>query len=145
MPQTEKIETGPVIDVVPYVLADGYTVYLCAIPSETDFLGYDKSTTTTNVYTATGERVAVPTVLPRFTVQQSVVTANLWDGQTLVLEPNESIIVGGQPTATATPEKGRQLLVFVTVDLVDTSGNKLDSAEDLPFAQVAIPSQQTQQ
>jgi hypothetical protein len=141
MPQTEEVETGPVIDVVPDILADGHTVNLRTIPSTTDFLGYDKSTAKTNVYTATREKVEVPTVLPRFTVRQSITTANLWDGQTLVLEPHESSLVGGQPTAITASEKDRQLLVFVTVDLVDPAGNKIHSAEDMPFAQTAIPVQ----
>src|ERR1019366_5017031 len=39
VPQTSKVETGPVLDVVPYVLADGYTINLALIPSLTEFLG----------------------------------------------------------------------------------------------------------
>jgi len=38
---TQQVETGPILDVVPYVLADGYTINLALIPSLTDFNGYD--------------------------------------------------------------------------------------------------------
>ena len=40
-PNTQQIETGPVLDVVPYVLSDGYTINLTLIPSLTEFAGYD--------------------------------------------------------------------------------------------------------
>jgi beta-lactamase regulating signal transducer with metallopeptidase domain len=42
-PQSEQVEIGPVLDVVPYVLSDGYTINLTAIPSVIEFLGYDKT------------------------------------------------------------------------------------------------------
>ncbi len=43
-PITQSIETGPILDVVPYVLADGYTINLALIPSDTEFGGYDNPT-----------------------------------------------------------------------------------------------------
>lgn len=41
-PITQSVETGPILDVVPYVLADGYTINLALIPSDTEFGGYDQ-------------------------------------------------------------------------------------------------------
>ena len=41
-PMVQAIETGPILDVVPYVLADGYTVNLTLIPSLTEFAGYQQ-------------------------------------------------------------------------------------------------------
>lgn len=38
--QTEPVETGPILDVIPRVLPDGYTIELPVIASVTDFLGY---------------------------------------------------------------------------------------------------------
>jgi hypothetical protein len=143
-------------------MADDFTVNLRTIPTTTVFLGYDKSRRTTNLFAATGEKVKVPAFLPRFTIQQSEATANLWDGQTLVIgkfdQPTSDLanqepvptLIGtnkiflSQPTATTPPAKDRQLLVFVSVDLADPTGNKIHSAEDMPFAQTTIPVQPDQ-
>ena len=35
------IPLGPVLDVIPYVCADGYTIQMTIIPTYTEFLGYD--------------------------------------------------------------------------------------------------------
>ena len=43
------METGPVLDVVPYVLSDGYTINLTLIPSLTDFAGYATPPSIANV------------------------------------------------------------------------------------------------
>ena len=48
-PTTQAIETGPILDVVPYVLADGYTINLTLIPSLTEFAGYATAPTIANV------------------------------------------------------------------------------------------------
>ncbi len=42
-PNTQPVETGPILDVVPYVLSDGYTINLALIPSVTEFGGYDNA------------------------------------------------------------------------------------------------------
>src|ERR1700722_4937881 len=39
-PSEQQIETGPILDVVPYVLSDGYTINLTLIPSLIEFSGY---------------------------------------------------------------------------------------------------------
>ncbi|MEI9866510.1 MAG: sigma-70 family RNA polymerase sigma factor [Limisphaerales bacterium] len=39
VPQTEPVETGPTLDVIPRVLPDGYTIELAVIPSVIDFFG----------------------------------------------------------------------------------------------------------
>src|SRR5450432_2634580 len=71
-PQTQQVETGPVLDVVPYVLSDGYTINLTLIPSLVDFAGY---ATPPPVATVSGaipnvNVVQLPVVLPTFTVRQ---------------------------------------------------------------------------
>ena len=83
-PQTQPVETGPILDVVPYVLADGYTINMALIPSVTVFNGYD---TPPNVPSVTGNLnvVQLPVVLPSFTVRQVVTTVNVWDNQTVVI------------------------------------------------------------
>src|SRR5437868_3613199 len=62
---TSQIETGPVLDVVPYVLSDGYTINLTLIPSLTDFNGYDTPPNLANV-TGSLNVVQLPIVLPNF-------------------------------------------------------------------------------
>src|SRR5579862_3968756 len=62
-PITQAVETGPILDVVPYVLADGYTINLALIPSDTEFGGYDQL----SLPQVTGNLnvVELPTVLPK--------------------------------------------------------------------------------
>jgi len=143
--QTENVETGPVLDVVPCVLSDGYTINLALIPSLTEFLGYDKPTNPTTAYNRAGEKIDVPKILPRFSVRQMVTTLNLWDGQTAVigglLEKN---YVGGKEVADKSKSSDKELLVFITATLVDPAGNRVHTDDDLPFAQKGIPPQPPQ-
>ena len=82
-PNQQAVEVGPVLDVIPYVLSDGYTINLTLIPSLTQFAGYDQAPAIPGVNVA--NVVEVPTALPRFTVRQVVTTVNIWDNQTVVL------------------------------------------------------------
>src|SRR5271154_5638965 len=70
---TQQIEVGPILDVVPYVLSDGYTINLTLIPSLTDFNGYD---TPPNIASVTGSLnvVQLPVILPDFTIRQVITT-----------------------------------------------------------------------
>jgi general secretion pathway protein D len=155
-PNTQMIETGPVLDVVPFVLSDGYTINLTLIPSDTEFTGYGTTPTIPNV-TGNLNVVMVPTVNPTFTVKEVVTTVNVWDNQTVVL--------GGLITSQVTSTKqqvpvlgdlpliGRlfqsqskttakeNLMIFVTTLIVDPAGNRVHSDDELPFAQATIPSQ----
>ncbi|HEY3931290.1 MAG TPA: hypothetical protein VGM58_02865, partial [Verrucomicrobiae bacterium] len=132
VPQTETVETGPILDVIPRVLSDGYTIELPVIALLTDFLGYAPSTNTTPAYTTAGQEVDVPTASPQFHVQETTNLVNLLDGQTLVLA-----LSGDQVPADVTSEDGtvlesdttkskysdKQTVVFVTADIVDPAGN----------------------
>ena len=97
-PTTQAIETGPLLDVVPYVLSDGYTINLTLIPSVTEFAGY---TTPPDVANVTGglNVVQLPVILPSFTVRQVITTVNVWDGQTVIL--------GGLVTSQTQTEKDK--------------------------------------
>src|SRR5882724_5353265 len=66
---TQQVETGPVLDVVPDVLSDGYTINLTLIPSLTEFVGYQ---TPPSIAGVTGglNVVQLPVILPDFTVRQ---------------------------------------------------------------------------
>src|SRR5437867_168507 len=85
-PNAEQIELGPTLDVIPYVLSDGFTVNLTIIPTLAEFVGYDNpNEVLTSGITLPPGSVLVPTVLPRFRVRQVHSTVNVWDGQTVVL------------------------------------------------------------
>jgi general secretion pathway protein D len=158
-PSTQAIETGPLLDVVPVVLADGYTINLTLIPSVTEFNGYQ---TPPSVATLTGpvgslNVVELPTVLPYFTVRQVVTTVNIWDGQTVVLgglitsttqtENDKVPVIGDIPVlgrlfqSQTKASVKNNLMIFVTATIVDPAGNRVHSEDELPFAQNAIPPQ----
>ncbi len=152
-PQSEPVEIGPVLDVIPYVLSDDYTINLTAIPSLTEFLGYDTTTNSTADFNVAGERTNVPVVLPRFDVRQASANVNLWDGQTLVFGILRGEVTVGGKKVDAKQEsvedkvsakrdvEDKELLVFITVNLVDPAGNRIHSDDELPFANNGIPAQ----
>jgi hypothetical protein len=139
VPQTEPVETGPILDVIPRVLSDGYTIELFMIPSVTEFLGYAPSTKTTPAYTANGQEIDVPTVSPQFQVQETTNTVNLLDNQTLVLALNGKQVPANATAADATflqldgsktKYQDRKTLVFITATIVDSAGNRVHSDAD---------------
>ena len=155
-PQQQQVEVGPVLDVVPYVLSDGYTINLTLIPSLTEFNGYDNPPSIPGISVA--NVVQVPTILPDFIVRQVVTTVNIWDNQTIVLGGLISSTV--QSTKDKVPMLGdlplvgrlfqsqskisakKNLMIFVTATIVDPAGNRVHSDDELPFAQSTIPPQQ---
>ncbi|MGA2246813.1 MAG: hypothetical protein ABSH48_17615 [Verrucomicrobiota bacterium] len=159
-PISQSIETGPVLDVVPYVLADGFTINLALIPSDTEFGGYSSSALPPGLISgAVGNLnvVELPTVLPTFTIRQLVTTVNVWDNQTVVLgglitssvneTKNTVPVVGDLPVVgrlfqsqTKTTTRNN-LMIFVTATIVDPAGNRVHSDDDLPFADKSAPPQ----
>jgi type II secretory pathway component GspD/PulD (secretin) len=155
-PNTQQIETGPVLDVVPYVLSDGYTINLTLIPSLVQFEGYATPPPVQNV-TGNLNVVQLPVVLPDFSVRQVVTTVNIWDDQTVVI--GGLISSGTVSTKDKVPMLGdlpavgvlfqsssktvakKNLMIFVTATIVDPAGNRVHSDDELPFAQTAIPTQ----
>lgn len=155
-PNTQQVETGPVLDVVPYVLSDGCTINLTLIPSDTEFNGYD---TAPNIANVTGglNVVQLPVVLPDFTVRQVITTVNIWDNQTVViggLISSQDISTKDKvPVLGDIPIMGRlfqsqskssvknNLMIFVTATIVDPAGHRVHTDDELPFAQSSIPPQ----
>lgn len=154
-PQTTRIEAGPILDVVPTVSGDGYTIDLTTIASVTEFLGYDKTTNTAEAYTSRGQKLELPTIMPAFAVRKASTNIRLLDGQTAVLGALKARFyeggkeVGDEPdyfvkTKAARGEPGetdKELLVFITVTLVDPAGNRVHSDDEMPFARNSIPPQ----
>jgi type II secretory pathway component GspD/PulD (secretin) len=155
-PVTTQVETGPILDVVPYVLSDGYTINLALIPSVTEFVGYATPPPIPDV-TGNLNVVQLPVILPEFTVRQVVTTVNVWDNQTVVIGGLISSSVQSTkdkvPVIADLPLVGRffqsqskstqkkNLMIFVTATIVDPAGNRVHSDDDLPFAQNSVPPQ----
>ena len=155
-PTVQTVETGPVLDVVPYVLSDGYTINLTLIPSDTSFNGYDTPPTIPAV-TGNNNTVIVPPVLPDFGVEEIVTTVNVWDNQTVVLgglitstvitSKQEVPVLGDLPLlgrlfqSTSKSTTKKNLMIFVTALIVDPAGNRVHSDDELPFTQVSTPGQ----
>ncbi len=148
VPQMGQVETGPILDTVAYVLSDGYTINLTAIPSLTEFLGYDKSTNTTMLHQyKDGVKVTAPVILPRFVVRAASAHVNIWDGQTVIL--GGMIIPSIQTTKDKVPILGdlpgvgrlfqsqskteikKNLMVFVTATIVDPAGNRVHPDDEM--------------
>src|ERR1035437_6535069 len=113
-PQTEEVETGPILDTVAYILADLHTINLSATASVTDFLGYDQPTNTTTVaLNAAGEKVDLPVALPRIDVRQASANLNFYDGQTVVLgKLRDEVTVGGKKVDARQNIEDKLVLVF---------------------------------
>ncbi|HTV63058.1 MAG TPA: M56 family metallopeptidase [Verrucomicrobiae bacterium] len=133
--QTGKIETGPVVDLVPVLLSDGYTVDLKAAASLTRFLGYDEPTNQLYAYDKAGEKIRLPTVLPALCVQKASAELKIADGQTVVLKLQKQFYESGTELSaepeyfmkdkTGADEEDKEVLVFITVTLVDSAGNRI--------------------
>jgi general secretion pathway protein D len=163
-PITEPMELGPILDVVPYVSADGYTIQMTIIPTVKTFVGYDLETAqifSAQIQSVGGVGAANPIVqatpLPIFRLRQVVTSAIVWDGQTVVLggliaEDIQKIkdkvpVIGDLPLvgrlfrSESFNSKKKNLVIFVTPTIIDPAGNRVHSEEEMPFAQNAIPPQ----
>lgn len=162
-PIAEPFELGPVLDVVPYVSADGYTIQMTIIPTVKEFEGYDLQSA--QLFSAqaqsVGNQAANPltqiTPLPIFRLRQIVTSAIVWDGQTVVLggllldettkTKDKVPFLGDMPffgrlfRSESTQSKKTSLVIFVTPTIIDPAGNRVHSEEDLPFAQTSTPKQ----
>jgi beta-lactamase regulating signal transducer with metallopeptidase domain len=161
-PISEPFELGPVLDVVPSVGADGYTITLSAVASIKEFVGYDVSVQREltddearkrfgagGLQKKTEAMTGLPYPLPIFRVRQIVSSAVVWDGQTLVLEGGaatyETSGKGKLPSASPAPPAAagsrKRLLIFVTPTIIDPAGNRVHTPEEMPFSKNAVPPQ----
>ncbi|HEY1788921.1 MAG TPA: hypothetical protein VGJ73_12225 [Verrucomicrobiae bacterium] len=156
-PEVQQVETGPILDVLPDVLSDGYTINLTLIPSLIEFGGYQNPPSLGSFSTSGLNVVLLPTALPLFTVREITTTVNVWDGQTVVLgglvdstlnTTKDSVpVLGDVPIlgrlfqSDQKTETKRNLMIFVTVTLIDPAGNRVHSEDELPFAENNVPGQ----
>jgi type II secretory pathway component GspD/PulD (secretin) len=140
--KTEKVEVGPILDVVPNVLADGHTINLTVIPSVTEFLGYEETTNMTPSVAATGQGMKYPSMRPSFRVRQFPANVNLWNGQTLILGGlPEKYITAGEEVNDKSKRSDKELLIFITATIVDPAGNRVHNEKDGYFDPMGIPPQ----
>ena len=161
-PSVQQVETGPVLDVVPDVLSDGYTINLTLIPSLIEFSGYQSPPSLGSFSTSGLNVVLLPTALPAFTVREVTTTVNVWDGQTVVLgglvqsgpntETSDKVpvlgdlpLVGKLFSSETKIENKRNLMIFVTATMIDPAGNRVHSDDELPFAQNGVPQTQPEE
>lgn len=155
-PVPAPIPFGQVLDVIPYVSADGYTIQLNIVPTFTEFLGYDTDL-------ARQFRTVVPNVpvqdtpLPRFRVRQVTTTAVVWDGQTVVLggliaenvsKTREKVpVLGDIPLlgrlfrSESADSTKKNLVIFVTPTIIDPAGNRIHTPDNLPYDPNRLPEQ----
>ena len=161
-PTTTSLPTGPALDVVPYVSADGFSIQMTLIPTVTEFVGYDSQSQFQVVAQSVGGNAgggaltsAVP--LPRIRVRQVTTSCIVWDGQTVVLGGllSENIqktkdkvpVLGDLPLlgrffrSESSKTQKKNLIIFVTPTIIDPAGNRVHTDEDLPFAQRRVPVQ----
>lgn len=159
---TTTLPFGPVLDVLPSVSADGYSIQMVLIPTYTEFVGYDPpGQFVPQVQSVAGSTVATPLVaqlpLPHFRIRQAATTCNVWDGQTVVLGGmiadsvvkikdkvpflGDLPVVGRLFQSQSSDSIKQNLMIFVTPTLIDPAGNRVHTDEQLPFTQKAIPTQ----
>jgi type II secretory pathway component GspD/PulD (secretin)/tetratricopeptide (TPR) repeat protein len=161
---TQPLPFGPVLDVVPYVSADGFTIQMVIIPTITEFVGYDdpggfipQAQSVSSGAAGVGLPLTAQLPLPRFRVRQVTTTAIVWDGQTIALGGllSESIskykdkvpvlgdipVVGRLFRSEGNVTEKKNLVIFVTPTIIDPAGNRVHNEENLPYNSNAIPAQ----
>jgi type II secretory pathway component GspD/PulD (secretin) len=155
VPHVEKMEVGPVVDVVPSVLSDGYTINLKVTTQVLTFLGYEE-VPADPAPIAPDKLAPIKTTLPHFRIQNTDAIVNLWDGQTVVLGfinlqnfVHAKLPVIGDISAANVLHSQRtnetEILVFITATIVDPAGNRVHSDNEMlaieKQAQNGIPPQ----
>ena len=161
---TIPLPFGPMLDVIPYVCADGYSIQMTLIPTYTEFVGYDEATASKFVPQAVAisgsggaQTVTAQLPLPILRMRQVTTSAIVWDGQTIVLggltaEDNRKLkdkvpVLGDLPLfgrffrSESSSVVKKRLYIFVTPTIIDPAGNRFHSEEEMPFAQRTIPPQ----
>jgi general secretion pathway protein D len=140
-PIAEPFELGPIIDLIPHVLSDGWTIQMNVVPTLREFLGYDDPAATGVPAIASA---TTPVPLPRFRMRQAATTAMVYDGQTLVVGAGSARNAQKDKAADGTITTNfteKALFFFITPRLVDPAGNSVHSAEQLKAMHQSVPRQ----
>jgi hypothetical protein len=134
-PVTTPFELGPIVDVVPGLAPDGYTMNLAVSASVREFLGYAKP--------PANDRVAkkfpgAVTPLPRFRVRQAAATNDVLDGSTMIIGGGVTTNIYQTTTKILgfferrqTWSEPRALYFLVTPRLIDSAGNPIHTDTEL--------------
>ena len=146
LPIAEPFELGPVLDVIPYVQPDGYTIQMTVIPSLKEFLGYEdpKTVQPTIAGAAQANGVTSPMPLPKFRLRQVATSAMVWDGQTLMIGAGSARTMQRDRAANGvitTNFTEKELIYFITPRLVDPAGNPLHADDEFPERHKTVPGQ----
>lgn len=153
-------QAGSVIDVVPYVSMDGHTIHMAIIPIVTQFL--DPVDVENPVNVPSGSDVVISSKpLPLYRLRQIASNLNVWDGQTVVIvypkiettriTEDKVPLLGDLPWIGRlfrdenTETETKHTLVFITPTIIDPAGNRVHSAEQMPFTQEQVPRQPGQE
>jgi RNA polymerase sigma factor (sigma-70 family) len=134
--QAYLLPIGPTFDIIPFVSADGYAIRLKVIsaplspnvPSSGSIAGADGA--------ALSATEIFPIPLPRFSGPMLVSEVSIWDGQTVVLQwPNDG------PSTNGSEAPPRERFVFLTARIIDPAGNRVHTADNVPYDPNSVPPQ----
>jgi type II secretory pathway component GspD/PulD (secretin)/tetratricopeptide (TPR) repeat protein len=152
-PGTQLLPFGPVLDVIPFVSADEFSVQMTIIPTITEFIGYDNpGQFVVQAQQAAGSApITAQLPLPHFRMRQVTTSVTVWDSQTVVM--------GGLITDSVTKQKDKvpflgdmpllghlfqsesssktkvNLMIFVTPTIINPDGTRYHSDDEMPFLQ----------
>jgi beta-lactamase regulating signal transducer with metallopeptidase domain/Flp pilus assembly secretin CpaC len=131
--QSEAMSFGPVLDILPTVSNDGYTMHMTLSPTFTEFLGYEDAKKLK--LSPPDDKATLP--LPILRKRQMTTSASVWDGQTIVLGNFSDQMLDTPPDLKGTPKtsgkkQSKQLLVFVTPTIIDPAGNPANKDMGIP-------------
>ena len=162
-PVTQPFPTGPILDVMPVVNSDGFSINMAMIPSITEFVGFDDPGQFAVVaQSVAGNTVGVPLTvalpLPRTRVRQVATRVVVWDHQTVMLGGliSETLsstrdklpVLGDLPffgklfRSEHKTSRKSNLVIFVTCTIIDPAGNRVHTDEQLPYIYDEYPSRQ---
>jgi hypothetical protein len=139
---TTAFEEGPALDVLPTLSGNGYTIHLVLSATTKEFHGYGKpsqiappSNVVSNLQT--GMPASDPLPLSVFRSFSATTALDVWDGQTVLLGGPMQESDSSQPQSTN--RQRANLMVFITVRLIDPAGNLVHTEEEMPFVKESIP------
>src|SRR4051812_28821966 len=144
--QSEALPFGPVLDVIPYVSADEYSVQMTIIPTVTEFIGYDDpGAFVIKAQAGVSTPITAQLPLPHFRMRQVVTSAIVWDAQTIVIGGliTDSVtkikdkipMLGDMPflgrlfRSESSSKTKKNLLIFVTPTIINPDGTRYHSDE----------------
>jgi len=145
-PTTAEVATGPVIDLLPRVYADGMTIRLDWSCSVNEFLGYDPGPFQVTVSSGNGSgKVAVPLTaklsLPSFRMREVHGTTTIYDGDTIVIgggavthtQKEKVPALGDLPLFSrmfrSEKKEVRHMIIFITPTIIDPAGNRVHNPD----------------